>query len=901
MKRGWIILVLVLVCALSAALAEEGVKPAYDVTVPAGYEEGVRHYPVLYLLPEDGCSIDESGLAEQLTAQMEAGVGMKMIIVRPAFAEKEDVTAAMRAVVAEIDGAYRTVAAPECRMALGTGTGGYLAYILLLEENSPFGAAASIRGDFASEANPWLGICGSVREKLEALHAADENALNRFDTYMDAPVDDPWSDLPGSTNDLGALMIGYGTGSQFHEYTVRPGSYDEAFAAESVKRVLKRTTGRILSGIVSGRVELEKTTLTKDDAAAKAMCCVEVSEAVRTFSDGELALVINVELQDPGTGESLSAAGSMQMIPGPGTYPEQLELANTLKGSSGNVRLSVSLLDTSFDLASTPVLCVQDPVIDGDFQQIELLGDWYFTYTGMQTLDAASLQKTDFEAWSVVQPGLAWWEKGFGNISDENVKSGYGPDYFNYFITGSGYYARTFTVPETFDAENPVLSVGYVDDRCEVYLNGQKIGATGLDGQGAPTGDTTWAVFSHFAVDPSLLNLGGENTVVVRAWNDMPFGAGGWYAGPIGLYSQTAFDAQYGESASARFYEESFASACAARANGREGTVENQYLIYLPESYASSDRYYPAVYLLHQFNSDHTSYRTDHVDALLDAGIRAGLFDEMIVVIPNSSEESWWKGEWEKMITDELIPLIESRYRAIPDARYRLTAGCSMGGQGAYAVALRNPDLFTGAVSFFGAFSYGGESDPNRIAEKESADYLKNYALYFICGNQDSYGFGIPAITLHQKLKALGVEHAFLIDNGGHDSSFYVPFFQEALSYARGHMYRSDEMSGLFSGVLTRQEGGFRAELTADPGVAAYLYTAPASSYTKLGTQPLKAVLLLETVLNGENVVFRCPVDLNADNLTAEAIFDPIETDPGAAVTLKLAVLDQVITLATTE
>ena len=157
------------------------------------------------------------------------------------------------------------------------------------------------------------------------------------------------------------------------------------------------------------------------------------------------------------------------------------------------------------------------------------------------------------------------------------------------------------------------------------------------------------------------------------------------------------------------------------------------------------------MYLLHQFNSDHTSYRTDHVDALLDEGIKAGLFDKMIVVIPNSSENSWWTGEWEKMITEELIPLIDGKYRTINDPRYRLTVGCSMGGQGAYAVALRNPDYFTGAVSFFGAFSFGAENSPNAIASKEPVEYLKSYALYFICGNQDSYGFGAPAIQLHQQ------------------------------------------------------------------------------------------------------------------------------------------------------
>ena len=139
----------------------------------------------------------------------------------------------------------------------------------------------------------------------------------------------------------------------------------------------------------------------------------------------------------------------------------------------------------------------------------------------------------------------------------------------------------------------------------------------------------------------------------------------------------------------------------------------------------------------------------------------------VIVVMPNSSEESWWRGEWERLVTDELIPLIDAKYRTIDDARFRLTAGCSMGGQGAYGLALRHPERFSGAVSFFGAFSYGGASSPNAIAAAESGDYLRGFALYFICGNQDNYGFGEPAIRLHQQLKALGVPHRFFIENGG--------------------------------------------------------------------------------------------------------------------------------------
>ena len=117
---------------------------------------------------------------------------------------------------------------------------------------------------------------------------------------------------------------------------------------------------------------------------------------------------------------------------------------------------------------------------------------------------------------------------------DENTVSG-PSEYFNYMLTGNGYYAKAFELPEEFNSTDITLSIGYVDDRCEVFLNGKKVGSTGMNDAGLPNGETTWAKLSEFAIDPELLVRGGENVVVVRAWNDEPYGEGGWYDGPIAL------------------------------------------------------------------------------------------------------------------------------------------------------------------------------------------------------------------------------------------------------------------------------------------------------------------------------------------------------------------------------
>lgn len=867
-----------------------------SVVLPNDYVSSGQNYPVVYLLPQSGLAMDDSGLTGKLLWAMEQQLGLEMIIVKPQFDAQDDPAAVLRSAIEQTDAQYRTAKSPAYRVLMGTGVGGYMAYALGLDMPEEIGAMVSIRGNFAGEDNPWLEKLGSVYDAIELANLSNPEYLNTVYTYMDAPVDDGYSDQTGSTNDLGALFIGFGTGSAAHEFTVRPGTFDDAFLTESIARVMNRLTARMMAGAVTGTLALDKAALSSADENATALYSVYTGESLAALTPVVPAMELVFTVTDPATGKVLDRQTMTNAALEGGC-----DVRNIVNGTSSTVSLSAKLLNTEIPLATATLIRMQDSVLDGDVQKIDLMGDWQFNYTGMKTLDVSALTQDEIAQWSSVQPGITSWVKGFGNISDENVTSGYGPDYFNFFITGSGYYAKTFTLPEEFTSDDVLLSIGYVDDRCEVFLNGTRVGATGMDENGQPTGDTTWAVYSCFEIDESLLNRGGENTIVVRAWNDLPFGAGGWYGGPTALYSRAAFELENGGS-NDRFYEESFASEYAAKGLGQAGTIENDYLIYLPESYETSGKRYPTVYLLHQFNSDHTSYRGDKVNQLFDAGVREGLFDEMIVVIPNSSEESWWTGNWEKMITDELIPHIDEKYRTIRDARYRLTAGCSMGGQGAMAVALRNPDYFTGAVSFFGAFSYGGASSPNAIAASESSEYMDSFSLYFICGNQDSYGFGVPAIELHQKLDQMGVNHDFFIDNGGHDSAFYVPFFKDAFAYIRNDMYKSDEaIESLVKGGLTVVGTQVTATMDTLPGIEAYFHTVPASSYTRNPNPALNAALTITVIQNGKEVVYVSPSHRCADDFSTVIELD-VSTDVNASqpfeVILTASILDRTIELA---
>ena len=900
MKRLYMMLLLLLLVPITAAAAD------YEVLLPEGYEEMLDlRYPVLYLMPQDGGGADESGLAELLARGMAQGRGMSLILVRPALEEGRDPLETMAAVVEEVDARYRTAADPAYRAAAGTGTGGYLAYALLLQPDSPFGAAASIRGDFTGQDNPWLPVLGSIQDGIRAVRDADRAFFDRVYTYMDAPAEDAWTDQPGGTDDLGAMMIGFGTGSANHEFTVRPGGFDESFLAESAGRVLDRLTRYMLAEAVKGSLTPDRTSVTDADEQITAAARIIAGEDLAVFAPQGIGTAVCLAVNDPVTGECLSRTETDLRISMPGMYDLSLSAGNAIPGEKADCVLSLRILGTEVVLDTVPVFCLRQEAGSGE---ISLAGDWHFRYLGTKArLDAASLTQADFADWSLVQPGRGNWTRGYGNISDENVTSGYGPDYFDFFITGSGYYARTFTVPDDLDLTDPVLCIGYADDRCEVFVNGVRAGATGLDDAGRPNGETTWAVFSHFDLDPALLRRGEENLIVVRVWNDTPYGLGGWYEGPACICSREVFEKRYDQSADPRFFEETFESAYAASAKGEKGMAEVPYLIYLPEGYEDSDRSYPTVYLLHQFNSDYTSYRNDGIREMLDQGIASGLYDPVVVVMPDSDEDSWWRGDWEKMITEELVPHIDSRYRTVRDSRWRMTAGCSMGGQGAYGIAMCNPGCFSGAVSFYGAFSYGGSSNPVLIASAESAEYMDYFSMYFCCGNQDNYGFGVPAVRLHQQLKKQDVPHRFFIENGTHESSFYLPYFQDAFAYVRSRMMHSDpEADSLLHGSVVCENGRIRAVLTADPDIAQYMNRIPDSSYTRESSPPLSVPLTLEIRQENEKTVVCTDREavLSQGSLTAalEAdLPDTVDPDRGYTVVFRADLFDRTIVVAELE
>ncbi|MGB9619621.1 MAG: alpha/beta hydrolase [Armatimonadota bacterium] len=225
------------------------------------------------------------------------------------------------------------------------------------------------------------------------------------------------------------------------------------------------------------------------------------------------------------------------------------------------------------------------------------------------------------------------------------------------------------------------------------------------------------------------------------------------------------------------------------------------FMAIVPEKTAGP---FPVLYLLHGLSDDHTTWvRRTSIERYV-----AGM--PLIVVMPDC-ERGWYTNAvdiptfaFERFIIDDLVGFVDATFptRACRDGR--AVAGLSMGGYGAFKLALKHPDMFSAAVSLSGALRIGerlstvnevrdremrlifGEQVPEsediwRLAE--SVDPALRPALWFDCGTED---FLIEHNrTTHEHFQTLGIPHHYSERPGDHSWALWDQVIQEALVFLR--------------------------------------------------------------------------------------------------------------------
>ncbi len=156
---------------------------------------------------------------------------------------------------------------------------------------------------------------------------------------------------------------------------------------------------------------------------------------------------------------------------------------------------------------------------------------------------------------------------------------------------------------------------------------------------------------------------------------------------------------------------------------------EMPYSVYLPESYNTSNRNYPVLYLLHGMTDDYSGWiNRGEVHRIAGNAMKNGDAPEMIIIMPDGLYDAFYINNydgsvrWEDFFHEEFIPEIENRYRVIGQRNTRAIAGLSMGGYGAMYHGVKHKEIFGAIYAMSAAFL---EVEP--MPEEERSEWERDF------------------------------------------------------------------------------------------------------------------------------------------------------------------------------
>ena len=156
------------------------------------------------------------------------------------------------------------------------------------------------------------------------------------------------------------------------------------------------------------------------------------------------------------------------------------------------------------------------------------------------------------------------------------------------------------------------------------------------------------------------------------------------------------------------------------------GGMKVKFNVILPRDYATSNRRYPVLYLLHGYTDDYSAWVTKS-----QVTEHARPYGE-IIVMPEGGT-GWYVNNvanptlaWEDYLILDLIPYVDSHYRTVRTRQGRAIAGLSMGGYGALTLGLRHPRVFAAIASLSGTLDAAQADVYNGITEPKLKKVLED-------------------------------------------------------------------------------------------------------------------------------------------------------------------------------
>jgi len=199
--------------------------------------------------------------------------------------------------------------------------------------------------------------------------------------------------------------------------------------------------------------------------------------------------------------------------------------------------------------------------------------------------------------------------------------------------------------------------------------------------------------------------------------------------------------------------------------------------VYTPASYEKDAKTrYPVLYLQHGSFEDETGWASQgKANLILDNLIAAGKAVPMIIVMDNGYAYKPQSGEpsarpasvFEEVVINEIIPMIDAKFRTIADREHRAIAGLSMGANQTMRIIMNNLDKFAAYGGFSGTSNYPStaEIDPATFLDgkfKDGATLNKQLKVFWLgLGTKEPNPFPGSVGAFRKMLDKQGIKYVY--------------------------------------------------------------------------------------------------------------------------------------------
>ena len=214
---------------------------------------------------------------------------------------------------------------------------------------------------------------------------------------------------------------------------------------------------------------------------------------------------------------------------------------------------------------------------------------------------------------------------------------------------------------------------------------------------------------------------------------------------------------------------------------------ERRLFVYTPPGYEASKTKYPTLYLLHGSGDNESTWsELGKANLILDNLIAQGKAKPMVVVMTNGHPVPWgtrppgdFTSNTEAYVSElmeDVMPMVERRYRVRQDRESRAIAGLSMGGGQSLTAGMGNRDAFAWVGAFSSAAPDAVKTFPEIMSDAET--FNKGSRLLWIAIGKDDFLLERNN-AFHKALQDAGVDHAYKLTEGGHNWPVWRDYLAE--------------------------------------------------------------------------------------------------------------------------